>query len=158
MTAQTLTVTEFVLARIAEDEALARGAGGGSWEQGGRPHERSVVRPADGFDWVGIAGDLPIFSAQVSNTSRALFEGRAAHIARHDPDRVLAQCAAMRKIVELHSVTIEREWENPWDGPARQVEERTCDICGWVPDACDTVRAIASIWSDHPDFREEWRA
>jgi hypothetical protein len=78
------------------------------------------------------------------------------HISGRGYAQAMAECAAMRKIVELHAVTVERVWENSWDGPAKQVDERSCAICGWVPDACDTIRALASAWSDHPDWREEW--
>lgn len=71
-------------------------------------------------------------------------------------ERGLAQCAAMRKIVELH-------------GPRERSTHGGiyCDICDayevseglWVGGdlyPCDTIRAVASIWSYHPDFREEW--
>lgn len=79
-----MTLTEFLLARIAEDEEAAHGAaaamqsnyGTGSWD----------VRP-DGR--LGLGGGLSLGVGPV-----------APHVARHDPARVLAECEAKRRIVE----------------------------------------------------------
>jgi hypothetical protein len=118
MTTQTLTITEFLLARIAEDEAVAgygESARGDDWALG----------------WVYDQGD-------------------AIEIRR---SRVLAECEAHRRIVEEHTsdwIGCERcvlgvtvEWGDPevdyYDGP------------------CLTMRALASVYADHPDYREEWR-
>ena len=114
MTTLTLTVTDFVLARIAEDEATAKLALAPKILPG---EASSVVRGLDG----GIAGIYV------------------------DPARVLAQCAAMRKIVE--------EWT---------YESRGCDtVPARTPVAgalMVVIKHLASIWSDHPSWREEWRA
>jgi hypothetical protein len=66
-----------------------------------------------------------------------------------DGRRLERQCEAYRRIVELHT-------------PA---DEATCPLCvdasgHHVTDEahpCRTLRALASIWSDHPDYRQEWR-
>ena len=135
-----MTLTEFLLARIAEDEEVARGAGrDDAWEQGERYHERNVVRPVGGFDWVGVSGDrldIPVLTAQSSSTPRELFEGRARHIARHDPARVLAECEAKRLIVEHFS-------------------ETGIDFLGEI--ARVPLRALAAVYADHPDYDEAWR-
>lgn len=94
-----MTLAEFVLARIAEDEAAA---------------SRWV------YDWGG--GDLDDLE-----------------------DRVLRQCEAFRRIVELHEPVDEEP-----DGWCNR-----CDGDGWP---CGTMAALASIWSDHPDYRQEWAA
>jgi hypothetical protein len=65
----------------------------------------------------------------------------ADHYRRHDPARVLAQCAAYRRIVELHH-----------EGPAG-----SCETCSGEYLPCSTLRALASIYADAPGFREEWR-
>ena len=52
------------------------------------------------------------------------------------PVRVLAQCAAFRRIVENHER--HRPGESGY-GASRHA-----------------VRLIASIWSDHPDFHPDW--
>jgi hypothetical protein len=35
--------------------------------------------------------------------------------------------------------------------------ELTCSTCGDVPWPCDTVRLLAIVFADHPDYRNEWR-
>ena len=62
------------------------------------------------------------------------------------PARVLAQCKAYRAIVELH--------ETVSAAPGRR--ELTCAECGSVVHPCPTLRALASIWADHPDFNPDW--
>ena len=63
---------------------------------------------------------------------------------RHDivgasDKRVLAECEAKRTIVE--------QWDT-WDG---QVYD------GWTNAAAVVLGTLAAIWSEHPDYREEWR-
>jgi hypothetical protein len=124
-TTSTLTMTDFVLARIAE---LARSVDVPEW------YCTDSVR---GPGW-GTRGDCPLcdgymFDGSESVTEEAFYE-HMKHA--HDRDRVLAQCAAMRKIVE-ESVALDGEYAGIGLSAA--------------------VRALASIWSDHPDWREEWR-
>jgi hypothetical protein len=93
-------LAEFLLARIAEDEAVAREAvrwseGASQWGDSGEP------------DW--------------------------EHIARHDPARVLAECDAKRRIVQMLEDDDPGEWG---DG---------------------ALRHLASVCADHPDCRDEWR-
>jgi hypothetical protein len=144
MTTSTLTVTEFVTARIAEDEQRAKMAllvlesvdGGGShW----RANDNGNVWEVGTNDCIAVAP----FGASLGAVGM--------HIALHDPARVLAQCAAMRKIVEAHPLET-------------RVRAEGCMTCNWDRDylwdqtgPCDTLRALASIWSDDPDWREEWR-
>lgn len=68
------------------------------------------------------------------------------HIARYDPARVLADCAAKRAIVELHRPSDER---NRW-----------CDYCKGTDHAeypCETSRILAAVYADHPAYDEAWR-
>lgn len=122
-----MTLTEFLLARVAEDEADARLAV--------RCHE-----PGEPWGWDTVPGD-------------------GLHIARWDPARVLAECEAKRRIVELHTV----------DGTVRlrSTDEkvyvcRTCSLEDEPPSGpmewpCDTLRALAAVYADHPDYRDEWK-
>ncbi|WP_067891250.1 DUF6221 family protein [Nocardia vaccinii] len=161
-----MTIEEFIEARLAEDEQIARSAIDPErpgmhwcWEDG----ERDPLQPGvevEGLDTHPISlrtveeyptrsvGPLPAFIlAQVE----ARQQGGLWHIARHDPARVLRQCAAMRKVFE--------EEHFP--------DARSCYTCHEIADGpytnrvpwpCPTVRAIAVIWSDHPDYQEEWEA
>lgn len=95
-----MNLSEFLLARIAEDEAMAR-------------------------------------DAQAANIDTVVHE----HIERWDPARVLAECEAKRRIVEEHPPFL-----------------RHCDTCHELdgPDVspCLTLRVLAAVYSDHPDYDE----
>lgn len=75
--------------------------------------------------------------------------GDAAHVMRHDPARVLREVAAKRAILAEHddrccvkdvSGYSVQEWYDPADDP------------------CPTIRALAAIWNDHPDYDLAWSA
>ena len=127
-------LTAFLLDRITEDEEVARTArvNAGHWHQD--PECPDVVLAA-GDDFVGdVAGPHIV-----------------AHIARHDPHRVLAECAAKRRIVELH-------WESNargWRAGGAPMPSR-CAECRAVPFPCPTLRALASVYADHPDYDPGW--
>lgn len=117
-------LTDFLLERIAEDEEYARAAASASSREWLARSYRVVT--ADLFE----VGELAVPTS--------------AHVARHDPARVLAECEAKRRIVELHNVG-----DHTCQGP----EHAT-----WAPD-CHTLRALALPYADHPDhpdYREEW--
>jgi hypothetical protein len=125
MTTSTLTVTEFVLARIAEDEAGAL--------------RRAQDREAEPYWRVDPAMQAPSRDGRVVT----------GYLKTESPEdrRVLAQCAAMRKIVELHrGFGRDEEW----------APEGYCECEGTLASPCATVRALASIWSDHPQFDPAW--
>jgi len=88
-----MTLTEFLLARIAEDEAVARAASqtarDGSMAQW-RDECRDGGNPGQSRVWNGVG------QAVVSHA----YHDQGPHIARFDPVRVLAECEAKRRIVE----------------------------------------------------------
>lgn len=58
------------------------------------------------------------------------------------PARVLRQVAATRHVVEQYKAV----WRGPgWSDGQRETFELN-------------LRAIAAVWSDHPDYRPEWAA
>jgi hypothetical protein len=88
--------------------------------------------------------------------------------------RVLAQCAALRAVVELHAPQVETvEWfdapkigraevcpschpaePTEWNPPVGQAGIRPEGfIASYVLAPCPTLRALASIWADHPNVR-----
>jgi hypothetical protein len=71
----------------------------------------------------------------MGDTSRHHHAGSAAHVARHDPARVLAECEAKRRIVDSEG--------SPY-------------VEGHVP-ATRTLRFLALPYADHPDYRQEWK-
>ena len=104
MTAATLTLTSFLLARIAEDEAAWSG----------------------GLDLV----TRPDF----------------ARLSRH----MLARCRADRRAID--AAWSDHEWiEGEW-GMCQSREQM--DAKGDVP---EVVAHLASVYADHPDYRDEWK-
>lgn len=97
MSAETTTLVEFLLARIAEDEAVAA-------EQ-------------DGAEYF---------------TDGAWPEGM--------PARVLAECAAKRAIIGMS---------------IQATRESYVNAAAYLADA---LQALATVYADHPDYREEWSA
>ena len=67
------------------------------------------------------------------------------HIGHCSPARRLREVAAGRAILALHPPK-----------PLRHVEADWCHVCrtGWP---CKEFRAIAAVYSDHPDYRPEWK-
>jgi hypothetical protein len=124
-----MTLTEFLLECIAEDEVVARAC------LNKRPWARNQdQRPATcetfAADWCPLATE---------------------HITRHDPSRVLVECEAKRRIVEIHSLVPDPEPDDRWLG--------LCDACDSTQEGypCTTLRVLALPYADHPDYREGWR-
>jgi hypothetical protein len=107
-------LADFLLARIAEDSSLALAA-----------HRDAQVRAP-------ITDDLP---------GRPDEDHRIAHMYRWSPDRVLAECAAKRWLVEDYLSQLNSH-QSGWD--ARTPKDYP-------------LRAIALPYADHPDYRESWR-
>ena len=153
-----MNVAEFVLARTAEDEALA---------------ERSLSGPNDDGRWEvecpyveGGFEDREEHMAHFSHESECRVEGhgitiydegghdrdQALHIAAHDPARTLAECAAHRAMAQ--------DW---LDGMARQDDHGRPDhlfnpLTSMLMKSHERwLRTVATIWADHPDYDEEWR-
>lgn len=106
-----MDITEFVKARLDEDEWIAQGA----------------ARTDDGRDgrWLPAHFGADGFDARVDD-----------HIAHHDPARVLLEVAAKRAILAL---------ADTGEGYAYSVAME-----------CVVVQ-LAAVYSDHLDYRVEWR-
>lgn len=132
------TLQEFLLARIDEDERVARAGPAGPWsveaiDEGG-PIEYAVFAPPPPLGTVRDDQGEPDDSVWVVSDER---EEVVAHIAAFDPTRVLAECEAKRRIIEW--------WMAGRDG----------DDSGF-----DTRRLLAALalpYADHPDYDETWR-
>lgn len=109
-------VVEFLLARIAEDEAAAKAA--------------DAVPAPWGF-W--------------------------------DDARVLAECEAKRRVIERcrpQYAVLYRESERLLASAFDQETMKTVGHSGPIwpfAGAEDTLRALAAVYADHPDYRDEWR-
>ena len=131
-------LTAFLSARLDEDEAVAKAAASAA---GPRWHHE-LYWPDDGGDATAV-----IFSAAgapLADTLHREDEEMAAHIARHDPARVLRDVEAKRRLLARH-------WPDRFG----------CQYCadgGHNSDrGCADLADLGAIWSDHPDYREEWK-
>ncbi len=106
-----MTITDFLLARIAEDEETARL----------EDDPRQMNSPECGIDWYE-------------------FERGMGEVIRVSPARILAECEAKRRIVEAA-----REYSP---------ELQYGDNGEWAFDL--TLRALAAVYADHPDYDPEW--
>lgn len=175
MTATTLTLADFLLQRLAEDEAAARAATPGPWFSDtvystvtAAPY-MSARAAYDADHWDGV--DRFVVPESMDS---AVSDVNLAHIARHDPARVLAECESKRAIVELHEqwpvlVGTEPTFDAEEGGSdLNQVTLRMSKQFAWAtereyrarfgtePPTAPMLRALAKPYADHPDFREEW--
>ena len=71
-----------------------------------------------------------------------------------DPARVLREVAAKRAILAIHEPM-----------PSMYGEPPVCSACWPAPQIathplwpCSTVRQMIAVYSDHPDYRQEWKS
>lgn len=139
MTTATQTLTDFLLSRIAEDEAAAREAIRIS-PADAHPLDGSWVAAPSVQGWHDLRAETPNQRTFIAQTQKA---PAFAHIVRHDPARVLAECEARRNVVRactfmLTTEAIDAEFD---DAPVL---------------AQSILRTLASVFDDHPDFDPAW--
>lgn len=141
----------FLRERLDEDQEAAERTQPGPWiaVPAAMPGEMEIRHQ--------MRDGRPDVAAAVATTHGLYCSGvDAAHIARHDPARVLAEVKAKRRIVELHAhrdgphECPEWKWRDP-DHPEDPWETET----GWAA-ACLTLRLLASVYAEHPGYRSEW--
>jgi hypothetical protein len=127
-----MNLAEFLLARIAEDEAVARAA-----------HVTTALPP------IWDTGQFYGPSVPAS-----------AHIARHDPARVLAECGAKRNVIAAYWEEVSRRNLYQSDD-ARTVEddmqrERRRSSAARCRGLEIALEHLAQPYRDHPDFDPAW--
>ncbi|SCD40986.1 hypothetical protein GA0115251_106923 [Streptomyces sp. TverLS-915] len=118
----------FFRARLDEDEAEARTV---RWDGSNNR-----------LDW-----HLPA-SATVDVGDDEFYTGDrtvAAHIARHDPARVLLEVEAKRRVLRAHDKWCEGRCE------AKYPEGGFDAAHYW------SIKSLAAVYADHPDYDESWR-
>lgn len=133
----------FLLARIAEDESTARAA-------------VKVVdsRETAGWYW-SDAGDAVFLDGTsvpiaCGPWKQLMDQPSARHIVRNDPERVLADCDAKRRILDAHGSAQDAATAAAHDDPARSVRLGAVDVLGRV------LRFMAVPYADHPTYNPEW--
>lgn len=165
-----MDLTTFLLARIAEDEAVAKAAAsvqGARWsDEGGILSSDTEPNgaPGRGLTLYAPVGRWMLWDCEGAG-SLCVADATSAHMAGWDPGRVLADCEAKRRIVELHEITTTKISLPPFDSltgePNPHGYEVTCAACGWASldatSGCATLRLLALLYADHDEYNEEWR-
>lgn len=135
-------LVEFVEARLAEDERVAREAitpdrPGAHWKwattaDDGDPESPRWLRTVEEFPTASGVGDLPGFPLGYECTAAP--SPAMSHIARHDPARILREVAAKRAIIEKLR-----------EGDLRKFSGLT-----------EAIRLLTVPYSDHPNYQKEW--
>lgn len=133
-----MTLTEFLLARIAENEAVAREAASIAGTPWRATYGRQVETSRDGY--------LVTPEDEHSDLDDPA-DAVSQHIARHDPVRVLAECEAKRRIVQEYTDLLK------WDAD----ESDDHGIHGQRIGLEFAVKMLALPDTDHPDYKESWR-
>lgn len=128
-----VTLTEFLLARTAEDEAKAQAAvtcNGAAWTASDLHHSGWRISGTTNIGNPHSYGD-EMDSLWDDEGAMGMWPETAAHVVAHDPARVLAGCEAKRRIVAMDFERYGEQWA--------------------------VLSALALPYADHPDYREEWR-
>jgi hypothetical protein len=135
-----MTLAEFLLQRIAEDEEAARAAFGAQWVRKYRQRpeppfsiERYAIASPVEFMGEELGTQVLAFTEDDTAGSKALVE----HAVRWDPARVLVECRVKRETVERH----------------RRQTMQACQLC-W-PFRCDLYR-MTLPYAHHPHFNPAW--
>ena len=135
-------IAEFVAARLDEDEAAANATESPSpWKGADDESDNWIVTDATGEPVIYDEGTPTL--------------NEAKHIARHDPARALREVEAKRKIMdEIFHYEALIDSERGCCCAASRIRNGECRSS--PPDQIDGLRDLASIWSDHPDYRPGW--
>ena len=130
----------FLNARLDEDEQQARAAISGQvdWENGWGESK------TPGFPGVGI----------VPHVGRIHEDVQAAHVAKWNPARVLADVEAKRRILAEHAVDAGLFCRTCFDPGTL---DRYPDEFSQRRFPCPTLRLLALPFASHPDYRDEWK-
>lgn len=128
----TAALTDFLLARYAEDYEVAYGAAPSPWKEGA---------------WDGTSdGPREVLDAHGGVAGRCYYGGTYGHVLRFDPTRVLADIEAKRRIVEELAIPYIAERRRLMNGQP-----------SWGDEHPELLRWLALPYADHPDYREEWK-
>jgi hypothetical protein len=138
-------IVAFLVARLDEDERIARAATDGPWTADSGS-SRSIV---------GATGPLPRLAGHVVCSVGAYDRGVPStadveHILRHDPARVLREVAAKRRRLERYSTSLVAlaAAEGTLLAGATKISLRA---------RREAVLDDAAVYSGHPDFAPGWR-
>ena len=148
----------FLAARLDEDEAAAKAAPGEHW----KAFTEDDIAGASVYDdqWLLLYPerydhDKPLSAKPGATGPQYIQRSRdalAAHIARHDPARVLREVAADRKLLAEHHILAEYEARAHLAGVGEPEY-----AYGFADGVALAVRIRAERFADHPDYDPAWR-
>ena len=135
-------LVQFLRGRLHEDEQAAQAAG----------HARVAPTPWRGESWddAVLDGD-GLVDARGNGIAVVKGERVRDHIVRHDPARVLRDIEAKRRLVEEFA-----QAGSVPDTPERRADRHWQGDFGYLQGLARAVHLLASVYADHPDYREEW--
>ncbi|WP_159041176.1 DUF6221 family protein [Streptomyces sp. WM6349] len=148
----TAELINFLRDRLSIEEHVAREATMGPWRNAGTSrHHEDAAGPCEAvFAAPPDRGCICIARTGARGDRQAMVD--AEHIARHNPERILAEVEAKRRILTLHSDAT---------GHSCSVTDETGYELNYAEvrgdDACTTLRLLALPYADHPYYRQEWR-
>lgn len=148
-----MDLVEFLTARLDEDEAAAKAATAGPWRYNPRkawhlpPPSFGVLSAAEEFVAAGPV-ERPVCVAATGMADDPQSMRDAAHIARHDPARVLADVAAKRDTVEAYRLRVEQ---------SDSAEDVSLLVGYHATGLGIALRNLAVVHAGHPDYDEAWR-
>ena len=130
-----MTLTEFLTARLDEDEVAAKAATPGPWTSyiEGRDHW-------GGDSFIATEGDDLYPYVMVNTTHNPRYAADRDHIARHDPARVLREVEAGRAFLRRYEDAQPAQYPDFDGGYASALE--------------DELQNRAAVYGDHPDYSE----
>ncbi|MCM1972297.1 DUF6221 family protein [Streptomyces sp. G1] len=152
-----ITMDDFVQwlrAQLDEDERIARAATPGPWRYDPGKHHHIVGTPLfEEAVFAGPPGSDATCVAGTGETDDRQSMADAAHIARHDPARVLREVDAKRQLLtELEAA------ESAMDQASRDGDTIRYNSvrAEWVV-LRRVVRRDAAVYAHRPGYRPEWR-
>lgn len=127
-------IVEFLNARLDDDEAYARMAFA----------EHNDATPEWSEPWSGS-----VLTGPREDPILTFDSGISRHMVRHDPARVLREAAAKRSLVTMYAKVADMDdGTDVWAFSGAHGQANGLGIA---------VRALASVYADHPDYEEAWK-
>ena len=144
-------VITFLNARLDEDEAAAMAATGTAWawEATGDKDNSWAAGHVESEDGCPLSGEIEHGQGIVIDGVCESINGNladAAHIARHDPARALREVAFKRAMLSMFLDAFGNRLNMTIYGA----------VGGFTMNGDWVLRQMAAVYSDHPDYRQEW--